>query len=289
MASPAAMLLITTVFAPNLTAAESPPAQQKSNVTSTANKPDTHIAAAKLHELTDARSQKRALARGILVAAYKNSFTISTLPDAEVSPNERRLVNRALAAEMSKLLADIKNLNAAIVAHNPVGSGEIGPPKNDATLDTLVAKLDPSASTIAEMPRQFDDNKKFPWPITGDISSTPGSALREGGAKWPGILIQAEPGAKVKSIAPGKVVYAGEMKNLGLLIIVNHQDGHLSLYGKNAQIFVAQGEEVRKNQTIAIIESNPNSTEVGLYFEIRRNGQPVGPRLLCSNALGQQL
>lgn len=154
--------------------------------------------------------------------------------------------------------------------------------EDDDQVEQLVAKLAPTRNLPGPIDNDRHRHKQFPWPIEGEIVSAPGSALRSGGAKWPGLLIHTEPTTTVRAIAAGEVVYAGKMKNLGLLIIVDHNDGYLSLYGRYAKRLVSPDQRVSEHQAIAVMHSS--EADAGLYFEIRYQGNPVDPRLLCLSA-----
>ena len=185
------------------------------------------------------------------------------------------------------MLTEIDRANLALGTDKAVPLEYISSKNSRNSLDTLVAKLGPSdqASDLTNQMgvKSLEHPDKFPWPISGDIFSTPGTSFRDGGAKWPGILITANDGAEVHSIAAGKVVYAGKLKNLGLLVIIDHEDGYLSLYGRNSRILVSQGNRIEKHQPIATIANADNDKLAGLYFEIRRDGISIDPRIVCSS------
>lgn len=119
---------------------------------------------------------------------------------------------------------------------------------------------------------------KLNWPAPGKPANAPGKALRAGGARWAGVLLKAKPGSEVKAVAAGEVVYADWFRNLGKLIIVDHGNGYLSLYGNNADVYVSDGDSVSQGDTIASVGSGGGEMPAGAYFELRANGQPVDPR-----------
>lgn len=280
------------------------PSQQQTTTHSVAVTPSADLTKSSTPETQ--LHQAQTLAKGILKEAYKNIFNISDEKQSiggvagqitEPAKIPIEIPNRLLSLELAKLLTQIDRISIPLVAEKPFPSSASaavlssqsagqsdGPAQSDSpTIDNLVAKLRTvQAGTDDE--HSSEDLGKFPWPISGNIFSTPGSALRQGGAKWQGLLIKAEPGAEVQSIAEGKVVYAGEMKNLGLLVMIDHEDGHISLYGRNSKIFVSQGQRVKKHQKISAVDATLTNSDIGLYFEIRRNGQPIDPRLICSNS-----
>jgi len=119
------------------------------------------------------------------------------------------------------------------------------------------------------------------WPTDGPIAKAPGSAMRDGGAKWSGVIIDSSPGSKVTAIADGRVAFADWFRNLGLLLIIDHGDGYMSLYGHNQEIFKHSGDSVNAGEVVATVGDTGGRSTTGLYFEIRRHGTPDDPRLWC--------
>ena len=96
--------------------------------------------------------------------------------------------------------------------------------------------------------------------------------------KWQGMVIQAPLGADVRAVAAGTVVFADWLRGFGLLAVVDHGDDHMSLYGYADALYKRAGERVEGGETIAAAGQSGGQQDVGLYFEIRRNGQPIDPR-----------
>ena len=90
-------------------------------------------------------------------------------------------------------------------------------------------------------------------------------------------MIATGRGAPVRSIASGRIAYADWLPGLGLLVIVDHGDHYLSLYGHNDQLYKAVGERVAPGDTIAAAGDSGGRSRTELYFEIRRNGKPIDP------------
>ena len=117
---------------------------------------------------------------------------------------------------------------------------------------------------------------KLEWPTTGRLVSRFGQP-RAGSVKWDGLVIAAERGTPVRAIHRGRVVYADWLAGLGLLVIVDHGGGYLSLYGHNEQLFRAVGDTVNAGDTIGSVGDSGGRTSTGLYFEIRQSARPVDP------------
>ncbi len=101
--------------------------------------------------------------------------------------------------------------------------------------------------------------------------------VRAGGLKWDGMLIDTERGADVRSVYRGRVIYADWLPGLGLLTIVDHGDGYLSLYGHNDRLYKAVGDTVTAGDVIAASGDSGGSSRPQLYFEIRKGSRPIDP------------
>jgi septal ring factor EnvC (AmiA/AmiB activator) len=118
---------------------------------------------------------------------------------------------------------------------------------------------------------------KLAWPVSGRITARFGES-RAGGVKWDGVMLATERGADVRAVSQGRVVYADWLPGLGLLAIVDHGEGYLSLYGHNDRLYKAVGEKVAAGDAIAAAGDSGGRARPELYFEIRKGGRPVDPR-----------
>jgi septal ring factor EnvC (AmiA/AmiB activator) len=115
------------------------------------------------------------------------------------------------------------------------------------------------------------------WPAVGKLVARFGED-RVGGLKWDGVLIATERGNPVRAVSQGRVVYADWLPGLGLLTIVDHGDGYLSLYGHNDRLYEAVGERVEAGEPVAAAGDSGGRTRPEVYFEIRKGGRPIDPR-----------
>lgn len=113
-------------------------------------------------------------------------------------------------------------------------------------------------------------------PVRGAVSGRFGSP-REGGGTWRGLFIKAAGGSEVRSIAGGRVVFADWMRGFGNLLIVDHGNAYLSIYGNNDSLLRQVGQAVKGGETIATVGNSGGNPESGLYFELRHQGQPIDP------------
>jgi septal ring factor EnvC (AmiA/AmiB activator) len=118
---------------------------------------------------------------------------------------------------------------------------------------------------------------KLAWPVSGHVVARYGET-RAGGVKWDGVLVATERGAPVRAVYQGRIIYADWLPGLGLLTIVDHGDGYMSLYGHNERLYKAVGEKVSAGDAIASAGDSGGSNRPELYFEIRKGGKPVDPR-----------
>jgi murein hydrolase activator len=118
---------------------------------------------------------------------------------------------------------------------------------------------------------------KLAWPVVGKLVARFGEE-RVGGVKWDGVLVATERGNPVRAVSQGRVVYADWLPGLGLLTIVDHGEGYLSLYGHNERLYKAVGDRVAAGEPVAAAGDSGGRTRPELYFEIRKGGRPVDPR-----------
>ena len=116
-------------------------------------------------------------------------------------------------------------------------------------------------------------------PTSGPISKLSGEPFQEGGVSWEGIIIKNSAGASVRAVGAGEIVFAADFSNLKNLIILDHGDGYLTLYGNLKHLLVSTGMSVSNKQELGIAPDTTFDSPKGLYFEIRKNGEPVNPKI----------
>ena len=119
------------------------------------------------------------------------------------------------------------------------------------------------------------------YPVEGKHLRKFGSRLAESGMTSEGLFIQTKQKIPVKSIFRGRVIFAEFLKGYGLLLIVDHGDDHISLYGHNEVLTKRVGDVVETNEVIAKTGVTGGLKSPGLYFEIRNNATPVNPATWC--------
>ncbi|MFC5577010.1 murein hydrolase activator EnvC family protein [Lysobacter niabensis] len=114
------------------------------------------------------------------------------------------------------------------------------------------------------------------WPLSGSLLAGYGGTMPDGRGSQ-GLLIAANAGAPIKAVADGTVVYAEWMTGYGLLLIIDHGNGYMSLYAHNDALLKDVGAAVKRGDAVATVGNSGGHGRPSLYFELRRNGQPVNP------------
>jgi septal ring factor EnvC (AmiA/AmiB activator) len=146
-------------------------------------------------------------------------------------------------------------------------------------LSRLIAEL---GSILADYPirseEPFSELKgRLTWPVAGALVHDFGQP-RAGGLKWNGVVLNAPRGREVRAVYHGRVVFADWLSGLGLLVIVDHGEGFMTLYGYNETLLKASGDWVAPGDVIATVGDSGGQAQAGLYFEIRQGKTPVNPR-----------
>lgn len=120
---------------------------------------------------------------------------------------------------------------------------------------------------------------KLPFPVKdGKILHSFGTQRAEGLLKWNGWFIQAPINENVTAIHDGRVVFSDWIRGYGMLIIVDHSDGYLSLYGHNASLYKEAGDWIQAGDVLGTVGNSGGQYDMGLYFELRKDGEPINPK-----------
>jgi septal ring factor EnvC (AmiA/AmiB activator) len=119
---------------------------------------------------------------------------------------------------------------------------------------------------------------RLTWPVAGSLIHDFGQPRAGGGVKWNGVVLAAPRGRDVRSIYHGRVVFADWLSGMGLLVIVDHGEGYLSLYGYNETTLKSAGDWVAPGDVIATVGDSGGRPQTGLYFEVRQGTRPLNPR-----------
>ncbi|MGO1462640.1 MAG: murein hydrolase activator EnvC family protein [Marinobacter sp.] len=124
---------------------------------------------------------------------------------------------------------------------------------------------------------------KLPWPAQGKVISRFGDKYADGKLRRNGLIIQTGEEANVKAIHYGRVVFANWLRGFGLITIIDHGDGYMTLYGHSSSLFTSPGDWVAAGEAIAQAGRTGGTDAPALYFEIRHNGKPDNPGRWLAN------
>lgn len=158
--------------------------------------------------------------------------------------------------------------------------------QNRQSLEGLVQQLQNQQPITTLPPFSFAKLQgRLPWPVAGSITDHFGSSIDESNLQWSGVLISTPTNTPVHAIYPGRVIFADWLKGFGLLVIIDHGQDYMSLYGRNDALLVKTGDNITFGQIIAKAGSTGGYSKSGLYFEIRHQGDPVNPEQWCQGQL----
>jgi septal ring factor EnvC (AmiA/AmiB activator) len=190
--------------------------------------------------------------------------------------NEQRIVMEELQTQRLEREVVIAELSSKI-DNDEARLRELEQNRKD--LEALLERL---SNVLADIPADLGNRTgiaghkgSLPMPLKGPVKHAFGQQ-RAGGLKWQGWLIESPMGAEARAVAYGRVAFADWLRGYGLIMIIDHGQGFLSLYGHNESLLREVGAWVEPGEIISIVGSNPGSGQ-GLYFELRKNGKAVDP------------
>jgi len=124
---------------------------------------------------------------------------------------------------------------------------------------------------------------RLPWPVKGRLIKKFASPRSE--TRWDGVLIKAREGVDIHAVTRGRVVYADWLRGYGLLTIIDHGNGYMTLYAFNQSLYKAEGDWVEAGDVIASVGKSGGRSQSALYFGIRKKGKPVNPVFWCRKVL----
>ncbi|MEY2699800.1 MAG: hypothetical protein RIQ52_555, partial [Pseudomonadota bacterium] len=121
---------------------------------------------------------------------------------------------------------------------------------------------------------------QLPWPVSGEIVERFGAPRMS--SQWDGVVIAAPEGTEVRAVHAGRIAYADWLQGYGLLTIVDHGDGYMTLYAFTLEASRHKGDQVKAGELIARVGASGGREEPGLYFGIRHHGKPLDPSGWCN-------
>lgn len=188
-------------------------------------------------------------------------------------------------AVKQRMVAEKKRRNKVLASLSKKMSNQSARAKklkqDEKRLTRLVDDLNRYLSKMDDVPRNVGkfaaQRGRLIPPVHGRIQASFGSPRQEGKLRWEGLLIKTREGEDIKAVFHGRVAFADWLRGMGLLIIIDHGDGYMSLYARNESLFKEVGEWVSTGEVIATAGASGGQKDTGLYFEVRHNGKPVNP------------
>jgi len=209
---------------------------------------------------------------------------------ADAANEEQRLAGlaRARNAELTELKTAQEKRHALLLALKTKISEEGSEVQRLAAqeqdLSRLIAEL---TSILSDYPISSEEpfsrlKGKLTWPVAGRLLHDFGQPRAGGELKWNGVVLSAPRGREVRSVYHGRVVFADWLSGMGLLVIVDHGEGYMSLYGYNETTLKTAGDWVAPGDVIATVGESGGQPQPALYFELRQGARPVNPAIWFS-------
>lgn len=218
------------------------------------------VVAAAIRDLAKLQSEIAAEEARLEAIAARRSTELKTLDAAQ---DDRRELLASLRQKMASEDREIKRLAA-----------------QEADLSRLIDEL---TSILSDYPIRSEEpfsryKGRLTWPVAGTLLHDFGQPRVDGRVKWNGVVLAAPRGREVRSVYHGRVVFSDWLAGLGLLVIVDHGEGFMSLYGYNETLLKDAGDWVAPGDVIATVGDSGGQPQAGLYFELRQGTRPVNPR-----------
>lgn len=228
--------------------------------------------------IKDARSEK--------IAAFQTALSKLDKTEQEILRKQTKLAeNRAKLSDKKTALGKESKKRKQVLAKLESSiankSGELQKLKEDQTrLEKLLLEVEQAIANLA-LPSDAtpfkQQKRKLPWPLKGKVVERFGSRVAQGKLRSQGIRIRTPEDSAVQAVHYGRVVFSDWLRGFGLLLIIDHGDGYMSLYGNNKSLIKETGDWVAVGDTISYSGNSGGKSSSSLYFEIRRNGKPLNP------------
>lgn len=145
-----------------------------------------------------------------------------------------------------------------------------------------IQNIMPSLLTEIDRHETFAKRRgRLKWPVQGKVKRLFGKSRKAANLKWNGVLIPGKEGREVRAISHGRVAYADWLRGYGMLMIIDHGDGYMTLYGYNQALYKETGDWVDEGEVIATVGRSGGQSQSALYFEVRVKGKPSNPTKWC--------
>lgn len=220
----------------------------------------------KSRELAALETQSRA-SREQLLRERREQQRVFERISGEIRSTKKKM--QVLVADENRLSRLIEEIAKLIAARPGAGYRQ-----NDRDASRVNAVPEPAGAQSGP----FSSYKgRLRLPVRGELVGRYGTQRSTGTASAKGVFIRAPEGESVRAVAPGRVVYADWMRGFGNLMIVDHGDAFLSIYGNNESLLKQTGDAVTLGEAVATVGQSGGNEETGLYFELRHLGRPFDP------------
>lgn len=231
-------------------------------------------------------------ARNALIAEYRENLLELVTLQQRIDSTLAELEGRAqtlekqqthlTSAQASRKLA-VDELGRSISSNNT----QLQQREQDRQQLEELLKAIEEAVVDVEVPPNYTSFKSakgnMPWPVNGKQSNQFGRSRNGGKMQWQGITISAQEGTTIRAIHHGRVVYADWLRGSGLLLIVDHGGGYMSLYAHNESLLREVGEWVSAGTAIGTVGNSGGMEKTAVYFEVRHKGKPTDPANWCKD------
>jgi septal ring factor EnvC (AmiA/AmiB activator) len=219
-----------------------------------------HSIGARIRELAELRGQVAAEEARLSELASEQSRELDSIQKTQQERHE------LLASLQNKLASEGREIERLAA--------------QDKDLARLIAEL---TAILSDYPISSEEpfaeyRGRLTWPVAGTLIHDFGQPRVGGQLKWNGVVLAAEQGREVRAVYHGRVAFADWLAGMGLLVIVDHGDGYMTLYGYNETILKSTGDWVAPGDVLATVGDSGGQARPGLYFEIRKGTRPLNPR-----------
>jgi septal ring factor EnvC (AmiA/AmiB activator) len=210
----------------------------------------------KNRELTQIHAQQQAEKRALQKEADTRRVTLSKL-DKQIGARRKQVTQLERdERRLTQLVERLARVVPAKIKSKPRRAGE---------------RVKPASGGFTQL------KGRLKLPVAGELANRFGGQRADTGTIWKGLFIRAGTGSAVKALGPGSVVFADWLRGFGNLLIIDHGDGYMSLYGNNEAVLKQEGEQVAAGEVIATVGNSGGNPESGLYFEVRYHSRPIDP------------
>ncbi len=210
----------------------------------------------------------------LLAVTAQHQDEIENLKELEQTQLKQK---KSLASTKSKRSKTLQSLNKKLLSSNEQLTKLNA---EESNLNYALQKLEALIQAEFDLMGLSKLKRKLAWPVKGKVRHRFGTK-KTGYLRWKGVFMTAPIGRPVETIHNGTILFSDWLKGYGLLTVIDHGNGYMSLYAHNQTLLKSVGERVETGETIALVGQSGGQEQPGVYFEIRHQGKAVNPKLWC--------